>query len=193
MKLKRSQLREMILKEVRMANPAVSPMRSRAHPDFVRALKGESVERPHPHAVRDIISGLDQALRMPPIVGSGSWPPGTRSLNEIYPNLAQHLRMVRDYLNGKGLDPGDITTASIPSALSDTSMSPAMKKVLDDVGLTEEEQQSVVDALEGDTKNFHGPVFEKLDGYFYDKMPYDIKTGDEDPYEWVLDRLESLG
>ena len=117
MKLKRSQLREMILSEVRMANPAVSPMKSRAHPDFVRALKGEAVERPHPRAVRDIISGLDQAIRMPPIVGSGAWPPGTRSLNEIYPNLTKHLRMVRDYLNGKGADPGDINVADISSVV----------------------------------------------------------------------------
>jgi|TARA_Y100000310_G_scaffold136496_1_gene135363 hypothetical protein len=101
MKLKRSQLRKMILNEVRMANPAVSPMRSRAHPDFARALRGESLERPDPLSVREIVFGLDRALAEPPLSTSSS-------LTQLYPNLAQHMRLVKNYLNGRGRDPGDI-------------------------------------------------------------------------------------
>ena len=66
MKLKKHKLRKMILAEMRIMNGRSSPMKSRAHPDLVRALKGESVDRPNPHSVRNIILGLDQALSMPP-------------------------------------------------------------------------------------------------------------------------------
>jgi hypothetical protein len=192
MKLKKHQLRKMILTEMRIINGGSSPMKSRAHPDLVRALKGESVDRPHPHSVRNIIVGLDQALSMPPTVGGSAWPPGVKSFNEMYPNLASHLRKVKDYLNGKSPDPGDIEQAEVSTL--PTNMSSELDSVFDQASLTEEEVQDVTDVLSGDDDRFYGSsAYEKLLDYFSDEMPSGTMKGfDGEPDVWILDKLEAL-
>ena len=191
MKLKKHKLRQMILAEMRIMNGGSSPMKSRAHPDLIRALKGESVDRPNPHAVRNIILGLDQALSTPPTgVSGGAWPPGTRSFNEMYPNLYSHLRKVKDYLNGKSSDPGDIESMSALPADTPTELD----SVFDQANLTDEEVQNVIDALSGDDDMFYGSTgYEKLLDYFSDEMPSGTMKGfDGEPDVWILDRLENL-
>jgi len=192
MKLKKNKLRKMILAEMRVMNGGSSPMKSRAHPDLVRALRGESVDRPHPHSVRNIIVGLDQALSMPPTVGGGSWPPGTKSFNEMYPNLASHLRKVKDYLNGRSSDPGDIEQVEMSTL--PTNMSTELDNVFDQASLTDEEVQEVIDALEGDDDTFYGSsAYEKLLDYFSDEMPQGTQKGfDGEPDIWILDKLDNL-
>ena len=188
MKLKRSQLRKMILNEVRMANPAVSPMRSRAHPDFARALRGESLERPDPLSVREIVFGLDRALAEPPLSTSSS-------LTQLYPNLAQHMRLVKNYLNGRGRDPGDIpdpASSAIDADLDDTG---AVDEIFSNAGLTPAENEfmwGILNQSRDESEFIESSAYEKLFDYYRTQMPYDIqKARTGEPDMWIIDRLES--
>ena len=108
----------------------------------------------------------------------------------MYPNLASHLRKVKDYLNGKSLDPGDIESISALPANIPTELD----NVFDQANLTDEEVQNVIDALSGDDDRFYGSSsYEKLLDYFSDEMPLRIMKGiDGEPDVWILDKLDNL-
>lgn len=194
MKLKRNELRKMILNEFRMAKPAVSHMRSRAHPDFVRALQGESSQGPDPHASREIIMGLDRALSEPALSTSSN-------LARLYPNLSQHLRQVKDYLNGRGLDPGDIpgpassTQKTFHSSI-DANQVVAIREIFSNAGLTPSENEfmwGILDQSRDESEFIESSAYEKLFEYYSSEMPYGIqKARTGEPDMWILDRLENV-
>jgi hypothetical protein len=76
--------------------------------------------KPEPSDVREIVAGLSRALKEPETVGGRPWPPTAKSLRELYPNLAEHMLNVMNYLASAGAsdDPGDIAIQT-PSAITE--------------------------------------------------------------------------